>query len=118
MYHDLKLLNYFRMISTGWHLGSLPEGSDFEIGQVTVASAGTAVQIKAASTPLRGGVFIRLNNFDTSGDVAYVGISDSVSATTGFMVDQYYPCWLEVKDLSSIWVDASHNDVGISYMAF
>ena len=99
MHNDLKLRNYFRMISTGFHLGGLPEGP-------------------AISAQLRGGVMIRLSNYDTAGDVAYVGLSDSVSATTGFMVDQYYPCWLEIDNLSSVWVDASHDDVGISYMAF
>ena len=119
MHNDLKLRNYFRMISTGFHLGGLPEGADFQFGQVVVETAGTAVQVKPAiSAQLRGGVMIRLSNYDTAGDVAYVGLSDSVSATTGFMVDQYYPCWLEIDNLSSVWVDASHDDVGISYMAF
>lgn len=118
MYHNLKWNNFYRMISTGFHLGGLPEGSDFQIGQVVVETAGTAAQIKAASTPLRGGVLIRLNNYDTGGDRVYVGVSNSVSATTGIMVDQYYPLWLEIDNLSDVWIDASHDDVGISYMAF
>lgn len=119
MYHDLKWQLFYRMVSTGFHLGTLPEGSEFAIGQVTVPSAGTAVQLKpsAGALPLRAGVFIRLNNFDTGSDVAYVGVSDGVSETTGFMVDKYYPCWLEIDDLSDVWVDANNNDVGVSYMA-
>ena len=116
MHHDLKWQQYNRMISTGFHLGALPEGSEFTIGQVDVPNAGTAVQLTGTSTPLRGGVFIRLNNFDTGGDVAYVGSSD-VSELKGFMVDKYYPCWLEINDLSGVWIDANNNDVGISYMA-
>ena len=118
MYHDLKFHHFYRMISTGWHLGRLPEGTEFTIGQKTVTTAGTAEQLTSSKTPMRAGVFIRLNNYDTSGDIAYVGLSDGVSATTGFMVDQYYPCWLEVDDLSAIWVDVSHDGVGVSYMAF
>ena len=117
MHHDLKWQQYNRMISTGFHLGTLPEGADFYIGQTSVPNAGTAVQIKVAPTPLRAGVFIRLNNYDTSADIAYVGVSSDVSELKGFMVDQYYPCCLEIDDLSGVWVDANNNDVGISYMA-
>ena len=104
------------MVSTGGGF-SLPKGEDFTFGHKQVTTAGTAVQLKTSSTPLRGGVFIRVNNFDTAGDIVYVGVSDGVSATTGFMVDVYYPCWLEIDDLSDVWIDASHDAVGVSFMA-
>ena len=53
MFHDLKNRFYWRMINVLGE-GGLPEGKDFHIGQVNLDSAGTAQQLTATSTPLRG----------------------------------------------------------------
>lgn len=123
MFHDLKHHTFYRMVMTGWHSGGLPEGSEMYFGQKQIASAGTAVRLKAASTPLRGGVLLRLEDYDNADDVVYAACDRTVSDSTGVIVDQFQPVFIEVNNLSEVWINCASDldisdGVGVSYMAF
>ena len=115
MLHDLKHRLYWDMINV-WNEGLLPSVSDITCGQVTVERSGTPVQMSASSVPLRGGVFIR--KVASDGTLGFVGSSDDVDTSSGFLVSLNNPAWIEVSDLSSLWVDSDGNDTKWSLMAF
>lgn len=74
--------------------------------QVTVTTAGTAVQASATSTV--GGSFIVKADPDNAGAI-YIGQDgeDDVSATTGFQLNAGDQIVIDLPSLTKLWVDAS-----------
>lgn len=116
MLHDLKQRLALRMVNV-LGAGGLPEGSEFHVGQVNLDSAGTAQQLTATSTPLRAGIFFRKQKENVSSDYFYIGVDNTVSATTGLLIGNNTPAWIEVDDLSAIWFDGTSTNTDLSYMA-
>ena len=114
MLYDLRHRFFWKMINT-WHDKGVPEGSDITCGQLTVTRTGTPEQLSATSVPLRGGVFLRESDSD---GVFYVGLDDSAQTATGHVVKANNPAWIEVNDLSTLWIDTTINGKTISFMAF
>lgn len=92
--------------------GGLPE--TIYHGQTTVASAGTAVQLKAGSLPLKGGIWFKpLQN-----RAMYVShSSQKPDGTNSIMCDQSNPLWLEADNLNDYWIDAFQSGDVMSWMA-
>ena len=83
-------------------------------GQVTVTTAGTAVQM----TQVRGCEF-EIKALPTNTGNMYVG-SDStnldVSSTTGYVLDAAESIIVYADDLSEFWVDSSVNGEKVCWM--
>ena len=74
--------------------------------QVTVTTAGTAVQASPTSTV--GGTFLVKADPDNTGSI-YVGEDGEgdVSSTTGFELDAGEQVVIDLPSLSKLWVDSS-----------
>lgn len=81
-------------------------------GQKTVASAGTEVAL-ATSTALTSGVRIKAMHANTGW--IYVG-ANPVTSSTGFVLDAGEEVFLEVANLATVYIDASVNGEGVSYI--
>lgn len=97
--------------SAGGILTSLP--TILYAGQQTVAVAGTAV-VLAASQSLRSGVRVKADT--TNNGFVYVG-NASVDSTHGFILAGGDEVFIEIDDISKVYIDASINDQGVSYVA-
>lgn len=96
-------------------------------GVVTVARAGTPAQLTASSTPLRWGVWIVSESTaaGSNDEVVFVGTTDqkptydgtAAPVSTGLQCEANNPVFIEINDLSDIWVDADENGLKVSYLA-
>lgn len=85
-------------------------------GQKAVTTAGTRVQLIAASTPLpKGGCYII--PWPTNTGVIYVGGSD-VSSTVGVRIGTGMLLPYPIDDANEIWIDASVSGEGVSFIGF
>lgn len=87
-------------------------------GTKTVTTAGTAVQITAIATPIKG---VWLNADLLAGAVVTVGDSAVVGNASGMrgvvLTPGNPPIFMQVTDLSSLWVDAQSNGGKLAYLA-
>lgn len=79
---------------------------------VNVTTAGTRVQLTATSTPILS-VVIKAKTANTG--TIYVGNS-AVSSSNGFVLLAGDTVSIEIDDLSKIYLDASVNGEGITYL--
>lgn len=86
-------------------------GTSVDSAQVTVATAGTAVQLPAH--PQIYGLSIRANNSNT-GDV-YIG-GPTVTAGTGFELGPGEGISLDVTDTAAVHIDADTDGDGVSLL--
>jgi len=82
-------------------------------GQNDVTTAGTR-EVLAGAQALKSGVTIKAKG-DNTGDI-YVGDS-SVSSSNGFILDAGELVFIEVDNLSDVYIDSSVNGDGVSYIA-
>lgn len=76
--------------------------------QVTVTTAGTAVQASATSTI--GGTFLVKPDPNNTGSIYVGGDGEGdVSSTTGFELDPGEQAVIDLPTLSKLWVDSSVN---------
>lgn len=91
-------------------------GSAIVSGTKTVASAGTAVQITAASTPCKG---VWLSGDTVAGVLLAVGDSGVVANVTGqkgiIIIPGNDPIFLAVSNLNLLWVDAATSGGKLAY---
>lgn len=81
-------------------------------GQKTVTTAGTEVAL-GASTRLKSGVSIKAMHANTGW--IYVG-ANPVTSATGYVLSAGEEVFVEVGNLSQIYIDASVNGEGVSYI--
>ena len=96
-------------------------------GVVTVASAGLSVQVVVASTPLRWGVWFVSDseNAAASKEVFFIGTTDQkpnytsggTPISTGVQCEFNNPLFIEIDDLSDIWIATDTSGLKISYLA-
>jgi hypothetical protein len=84
-----------------------PTVSGLISGQITVETAGTAVQGTDISTP--NGVFVKALSGNTG--VVYIGNDGAgdVSATTGFQLAAGNSVLVPVSNLKDLWFDSASN---------
>jgi len=85
----------------------------FYMGQKVVATAGTELAL-AASQALLSGVTIKALHANTGW--IYIG-TNPVTLTTGFVLDAGEQIFIEIDNLSKVYVDCSFNGEGVSYIA-
>ena len=93
-------------------MGIAIAGSIVVHGQTAVAAAGTEVPL-GPSTQLCYGV--RIKALHGNAGWIYVG-GNPVTAATGYVLDNGEEVFIEVADLASIYIDASVNADGVSYI--
>ena len=98
------------MLTAG--LGAIAVPTAIVHGQNIVTTAGTEVAL-GASTPLYSGVRVKALHANTGW--IYVG-ANPVTATTGYVLDAGEEVFLEVADLATVFIDASVNGEGVSYI--
>ena len=85
-------------------------GASIVDGTTTVTTAGTAVRITATPTPIKG---VWLSGDTIAGILLYVGASSVVANVSGqrglCIIPGNNPVFLEVSDLSLVYVDAVSN---------
>ena len=81
-------------------------------GQNTVAAAGTAEALGPATALLSG---VRIKALAGNAGDIYVGDAD-VDANNGFVLDAGEEVFVEVANLATVYIDASDNDDGVSYI--
>jgi hypothetical protein len=84
--------------------------------EVSVSTAGTAVQIAATGKTLKWGVLFKA--LAGNSGMIYVGnVSNDVASTNGIELDAGEQIFIPAMDLSDIWIDASVNgeDVRVLY---
>lgn len=91
-------------------------GSAIVSGTKTVTTAGTAVQVTAVSTPIKGVwvcADILVGTIVTVGDSAVVG---NVAGMKGLILTPgNVPIFLAISDLNLLWVDAQTNGGRLAY---
>lgn len=80
-------------------------------GVKTVPTAGTAVQL-ASSNSIKT---ITIRALSTNTGLIYVGTS-LVSSSNGFELSPQETVSLDIANISTIWIDASVNGNGVSYI--
>lgn len=83
-------------------------------GQVDVAVAGTAQPLSATSVELTSGVTVTA--LSGNGGLAYVG-NASVDSSNGNEIAAGSHVFIEIDDLSKVYVDVAVNGEGVSYVA-
>ena len=96
-------------------------------GVLSVTRSGTPEQLTATSTPLRWGVrFVSDSTAAVAGDeVLFIGTTDQkptydsggTPISTGVQCEFNSPLFIEIDDLSDIWVDTDTNGLKITYLA-
>jgi len=83
-------------------------------GQVTVTTAGTAVQ--GTDVGLDNGVYVKAHPDNT--DTVWVGQdgADDVSSTTGFPLDAGEAIVVQVDNLNMLWFDADVNGEKVCWL--
>jgi hypothetical protein len=81
-------------------------------GQKTVTTAGSHVAL-GSSTTLKSGVRVKALHGNTGW--IYVG-PDGVTSTTGCVLDAGEEVFVEVNDLATVYIDASVNGEGVSFI--
>ena len=85
-------------------------------GTKTVTTAGTAVQVSAASVPIKG---VWVNADLLAGTVVTVGDSGVVGNASGMkgliLTPGNPPIFLQITDLNLLWVDAQANGGKLAY---
>lgn len=103
--------------SSGNEIISGGSASAIVSGTKTVTTAGTAVRITAAATPIKG---VWLNADLLAGIVVTVGDSSVVGNASGMkgvvLTPGNQPIFLPVTDLSLLWVDAVSNGGKLAYL--
>ena len=102
--------------SSGNELTPQSLGSAIVSGTKTVTTAGTAVQVSAASVPIKGVwvcADILVGTIVTVGDSAVVG---NVAGMKGLILTPgNAPIFLAISDLNLLWVDAQTNGGRLAY---
>lgn len=83
-------------------------------GRVTVAAAGTRVTLSANFTNLEVGVFVKALSTNTG--LIYLGNS-TVAAANGYVLSVNEHVFISIRNLQNLFIDASINAQGISYIA-
>lgn len=83
-------------------------------GQKAVAAAGTAEQMTSDARKLSVGVKIKALA-DNSGNI-YWGFSNAVDSTNGYELVPGESDFIEIKDGSVIWIDASQNGDAVCFV--
>jgi hypothetical protein len=81
-------------------------------GQKTVTTAGTEVAL-GASTALKSGVRVKALHGNTGW--IYVG-GNPVTSSTGYVLDAGEEVFVEVSNLATVYIDASVNGEGVSFI--
>lgn len=84
-------------------------------GTKTVATAGVAERLVAASTPCRGVWVAARKKSGTNTDVVYVGPS---TPNMPLEADDLKGFFIEIANAYSVWVDAAVNGEGVEYTIF
>ena len=87
--------------------------ADVYHGQTDVTTAGTEVTL-ASSQAILSGVTIKAKSANTG--LIYVG-ANPVTSSTGFELNAKESVFLEVANLTTVFVDAAVNGEGVSYIA-
>lgn len=80
-------------------------------GVKTVPTAGTAVQL-STSVSIKT---VTIRAYSTNTGIIYVGDS-SVTSANGFQLSPQETVSLDIANLSTIWLNASANNDGVSYI--
>lgn len=93
--------------------------SSFITGQATVAHHGTAVQLSTESVPIPDGFQLTVIAKPGNSDTIYIGNSKSNAENAAIRFDGLSPglaVSLKVTDANLVWVDASSDNDGVSYI--
>lgn len=95
---------------------SVSSAGSIVTGTVTVTTAGTAVQITAASTPCKG---VWVSGDTVAGVLLSVGDSGVVANVSGqkgiIVIPGNNPVFIPVNNLNLLWVDAATNGGKLAY---
>jgi len=83
------------------------------MGQKTVASAGTAERMHTSSV-LEAGVYIKA--LAGNGGNIFVG-NESVTSANGYALDAGESVFVEIDDVSKIWIDTDNATDGVYFLA-
>lgn len=83
-------------------------------GQTDVTTAGTEV-VLASDTALKVGVLIKAKHGNTNN--IFVG-NNPVTSSTGYVLDAGEEVFLPADNLNKIYIDATTNGEGVSYIAY
>jgi hypothetical protein len=85
-------------------------------GKKTVTTAGTNVQLQAASQPLTEGVLLRA--LDANTGLVYPGNSSVTSAGNGSRMAAREPCFIRIDNVNKVYIDAAVNGEGVTFLAW
>ena len=86
----------------------------FYMGQTTVTTSGTEVTL-GASQALTQGVWVKALAANTG--FIYVG-TNPVTTSTGYQLDNNESVFIPIANLTTVYIDASVNNEGVSYLGF
>lgn len=87
---------------------------DFEVGQKTVTTAGTPVQLTTSTRKLSSGVIVRAK----AGNNGYIYVGPSLLGTSSTLGHELSPGeshLLELKIATGIWIDSSVSGEGVTF---
>ena len=90
---------------------SVVDASTGATAHKAVTTAGTAVQLSAATQKLSTGLYVRALAANTG--KIYVGFSSSVSASTGWELSAGETLPIEINRADGVWIDASVSGEGV-----
>lgn len=99
--------------SGNFKVGSITLPTVIYNGQTNVTTAGTRVALTTTQA-LVSGVTVKAKSTNTG--IIYVGNS-TVSSSNGFRLSASAEIFLEIADLATVYLDASVNGEGVSYIA-
>ena len=107
--------------TAGFRGGALPTPIT---GQARVVDSGTPVTLVASSTPVTSGVYLVSN--EGAARKFYIGRTDEkptydgtkTPKSAGVKVISGVPMFYELDDLFDIWIDCSHDNTVMTFLAF